>query len=370
LSIAAMETDSEKAGTAEGHPKLLTHQEKLDAIRNRNGLCDGSFVFAVRSTGIYCNPSCPAKRPAMRQVLFFSSPEEAERSGFRPCRRCRPDENDRSRQGIMIGRLRAYVEDNLDKKLTLSTLSAEVGVSPYHLQRTFKRIVGVSPRKYVETLRLAKMKRALLKGETVTKAIYGAGFSSKSRFYENGSYKFGMSPGALRRGGAGMRVRYTIIDCSLGKLLVAGTEFGVCAVCMADSDRAVEKALSEQYPAADLQRSDESMREWAAPISKYLSGEKLSLNLPLDVQATAFQACVWEHIQSIPYGATASYSEIAIAVGKPKAVRAVARACATNPVALVVPCHRVLGEDGKLHGYRWGKERKQKLLRLEQPSCT
>ena len=358
---------------------MLNHAEKLDAVRNRNWLLDGSFVFAVRSTGIYCNPSCPAKRPASHQVLFFSSPEEAERSGFRPCRRCKPNEklspqtsasHTRRSQVLMIDRMRAYVEGNLDKKLTLSTLSAEAGVSPYHLQRTFKRIVGVSPRQYVETLRLAKMKRALLKGETVTKAIYGAGFSSKSRFYENGSYRFGMSPGVLRRGGAGMLVRYTIVDCPLGRLLVAGTEFGVCAVCMADSDRAAERVLSEQYPAADLQRSDESMREWVAPISKYLSGEKLNLNLPLDVQATTFQSRVWEQIQSIPYGGTASYSKIAVALGKPKAARAVARACATNPVALVVPCHRVVGEDGKLHGYRWGKERKQQLLHLERSANT
>jgi len=167
-----------------------------------------------------------------------------------------------------------------------------------------------------------------------------------------------------------MLVRYTIVDCPLGRLLVAGTEFGVCAVCMADSDRAAERVLSEQYPAADLQRSDESMREWVAPISKYLSGEKLNLNLPLDVQATTFQSRVWEQIQSIPYGGTASYSKIAVALGKPKAARAVARACATNPVALVVPCHRVVGEDGKLHGYRWGKERKQQLLHLERSANT
>jgi AraC family transcriptional regulator of adaptative response/methylated-DNA-[protein]-cysteine methyltransferase len=266
----------------------------------------------------------------------------------------------------MIDRLRAYVEDNLDKKLTLSTLSAEVDVSPYHLQRTFKRLVGVSPRKYVEGLRLAKMKRSLLNGQTVTKAIYGAGFSSRSRFYENGSYKFGMSPGVLRRGGAGMRITYAIVDSPLGRLLVGGTEFGICAVCMGDSDKAVERALSEQYPSANLQRNDESMSESVPQIIRYLSGEGFNLNLPLDIQATTFQSRVWNKIRSIPYGATASYSQIAVAVGKPKAARAVARACATNPVALIVPCHRVVGEDRKLHGYRWGKERKQQLLRLEQ----
>lgn len=345
---------------------MLSDEDKWDAVHKRNRLCDGRFVFAVRSTGIYCNPSCPAKRPAMRQVLFFSSSAEAEASGFRPCRRCKPNESGRPPQVLIIDRLCAYVENNLDKKLTLSALSVEVGVSPYHLQRTFKRIVGVSPRRYIETLRLAKMKRSLLKGETVTKAIYAAGFSSKSRFYENGPYRLGMSPGALRRGGAGMRIRYTIVVCPLGRLLVAATEFGVCAVCMADSDRTVETALSEQYPSANLQRDDESMHEWVAEILTYLSGEKYKLKIPLDIQATTFQSRVWDQIKSIPYGATASYSEIAIAVGKPKAARAVARACATNPVALIVPCHRVIGEDGKLHGYRWGKDRKQQLLQLEQ----
>ncbi|HYB84860.1 MAG TPA: bifunctional DNA-binding transcriptional regulator/O6-methylguanine-DNA methyltransferase Ada [archaeon] len=365
-----METDSEKNRPVEGHSKLLTSEEKWHAVRNRNWLCDGSFVFAVRSTGIYCNPSCPSRRPAMKQILFFSSSAEAERNGFRPCKRCKPNENRKPSQVLMIDRIRAYVEANLDKKLTLSTLSAEVRVSPYHLQRTFKRIVGVSPRKYVETLRLAKMKRSLLNGDTVTKAIYRAGFSSRSRFYENGSYRLGMSPGVLRRGGAGMRIRYTIVDCQLGKLLVAGTEFGVCAVCMGDSDVAVEKALSEQYFSADLHRNDECMREWVAQISEYLSGEKFKLNLPLDVQATIFQSLVWDQIRSIPYGGTSSYSKIAIALGKPKAARAVARACATNPVAIIVPCHRVLGEDGKLHGYRWGKHRKQELLRLEQSRDT
>ena len=347
---------------------MLTDEEKWDAVRGRNPLFDGSFVFAVRSTGIYCNPSCPAKRPAMKQVLFFPTPAEAQRSGFRPCRRCKPNENVKSPQVLMIERLRIYVENNLDKKLTLSTLSAEAGISPYHLQRTFKRIVGASPRKYVEGLRLAKMKRSLLSGETVTKAIYSAGFRSRSRFYENGAYRFGMSPGVLRRGGVGMRIRYTIVNCPLGKLLVGGTEFGICAVCIGESDRAVERALSEQYPSAIRERTEESMREWVEQITKYLSGEEFNLNLPLDIQATTFQSRVWGEIKLIPYGATASYSKIALAIGNPKAARAVARACATNPVALIVPCHRVIGEDGKLRGYRWGKERKQQLLRLEQ--CT
>jgi AraC family transcriptional regulator of adaptative response/methylated-DNA-[protein]-cysteine methyltransferase len=266
----------------------------------------------------------------------------------------------------MVDKLRDYIANNLDKKLTLSILSGQVGISPYHLQRTFKRIVGVSPRQYIGALRLAKMRHSLLRGETVSKAIYGAGFSSRSRFYENGSYKFGMSPGVLRRGGAGMRISYTIISSPLGRVLVGCTRFGICAVCMGDSDEKVRGALSEEYPSADLQRDDAALAEWVSQIAKYFAGEEPNLNLPVDIQATAFQWRVWGEIKSIPYGATRSYSKIARALGQPHATRAVARACATNPVALIVPCHRVIGEDGKLHGYRWGKERKQQLLQLEQ----
>jgi len=267
----------------------------------------------------------------------------------------------------MVDRVRAYVECNLDKKLTLPILSAQSGISPFHLQRTFKRIIGVSPRKYVEALRLAKMRNLLMRGETVNKAIYSAGFSSKSRFYENGSRKLGMNPGTLRRGGEGTTISYTIAPSPLGQLLVAGTDFGVCAICMADSAATVRKALSEQYPSATLRRDDEVHRDWVTQILEYLAGREHKLNLPLDLQPTTFQSRVWREIKSVSYGTTTTYGKIARALGNPKAARAVARACATNPVALIVPCHRVVGEDGKLHGYRWGKERKQRLLLLEQP---
>jgi AraC family transcriptional regulator of adaptative response/methylated-DNA-[protein]-cysteine methyltransferase len=268
----------------------------------------------------------------------------------------------------MVDRLRAYIEDNLDKKLTLSVLSEQLSISPFHLQRTFKRIIGVTPRKYIEAMRLAKMRNLLMRGETVNKAIYKAGFSSRSRFYENGSNKLGMIPGAIRRGGEGTKISYTIAPSPLGQLLVAGTEFGVCAICIADSAAAVRKALSDQYPSASLRRDDEVHREWVWQILEYLTGRERKLNLPLDLQSTTFQTRVWQEIKSIPYGETTTYSKIARAIGNPKAVRAVARACATNPVALIIPCHRVVGEDGGLHGYRWGEDRKQRLLLLEQPT--
>jgi len=343
-----------------------TDDEKWGAVLTRNGNSDGSFVFAVRSTGIYCKPSCPAKRPRRDQVVFFSRSDEAEQTGFRPCKRCRPRDVGPSRQAESIDRICRYIEANLDSRLTLSMLSAHTGISPYHLQRTFKRNVGISPRQYVEARRLVKMKRSPRNGETVTKALYKAGFSSRSRLYEKVPNRFGMSPGAFRRGGVGLRIEYTIVDCPLGRLLIGATERGICAVCMGDSDTTVKAALSEDYPSAELHRNDESMLKWVTEFMKYFSGQHLKLNLPIDVQATAFQWRVWKEIQSIPSGKTNTYSEIGSALGAPKGARAVARACATNPVSLVIPCHRVVGEDGGLHGYRWGKKRKQALLLHEQ----
>jgi len=356
-----------KQGTSDGsYTNLLTDEEKWHAVLRRRRTSDGRFVFAVRSTGIYWNPSCPGKRPKRTQILFFPAPAGAEVSGFRPCRRCRPHESPVSPQLVMINRLCTYIEEKLNKKMTLSTLASQAGISPYHLQRTFKKIVGVSPRRYIEALRLAKMKRSLVNGETVTRAIYNAGFSSRSRFYESGSHRFGMSPGILRRGGAGVRISYTIVSCPLGRLLVAGTTLGICSVCIGDSDTSIERALAEEYPAARIERDDQALSKWVGQISKYFTGQETKIDVPLDVQATAFQWQVWAEIKSIPYGGTMSYSGIASALGKPQAARAVARACATNPVALIVPCHRVVGEDGKLHGYRWGMNRKRQLLRLER----
>ena len=344
----------------------MTEQEKWNAVVARDAYADGIFVFAVRSTRIYCNPSCPSKRPGKSQVVFFASGREAETFGFRPCLRCKPNEGGRSAQIIMINRVRTYIENNLDRKLTLSILSAQAGISRYHFQRTFKRLVGVSPRKNIQALRLAKMKGSLLNGETVTRAIYKAGFSSRSRFYEHGSHKFGMTPGTLRRGGAGMRITYAIVDSPLGRLLVGGTKFGICAVCIGDSEANLERALAEDYPSAERQRDDGAHSDWVALIRSYLGGKEFKLEVPVDSQGTRFQSRVWSAIKWIPYGMTTTYSESARAIGDAKAVRAVARACATNPVALIVPCHRVIGQDGKLHGYRWGEERKQHLLVLEQ----
>ena len=351
------------------HPRnnlqsISADMEKWRAVVERDESKDGLFVFGVRSTGVYCRPSCPARHPNPEQVVFFSRPDEAESAGFRACKRCHPRDQRSSTKAELVQRICRYIESNLDEKLTLENLSRQAGLSPFHFQRTFKRILGISPRQYVEARRLEKVKRSLTSGETVTNSLYDAGFTSKSRLYERRT-QLGVSPGIFRRGGQGLRIHYTIVDSHIGRVLLAATERGACAVCMGASDEAVEAALREDYYAADLQRDDENMKKWAGALRSYFDGHEFPRDLPLDLQATAFQWKVWREIQSIPYGQTATYSNIAKSIGAPHATRAVARACATNPVAIVIPCHRVIGKDGSLRGYAWGVKRKKTMLSLE-----
>ena len=343
----------------------LSDDAKWKAVLSRDNSYDGTFVFGVRSTGIYCRPSCPARRASRNSVVFFSNSDQAEQLGFRACHRCNPRDGSSKSGKEWVYELCAFMDANLGKKLTLSTLAAHADLSPFYIQRSFKKILGVSPRQYVEARRLAKMKRFLKGGETVNNSLYNAGFSSRSRVYEKVASGLGVNPGAIRRGGRGLLVQYTIVDSPVGRLLIGATERGVCAVCMGDSDRTVEGVLAEDYPAANLHRNDEGMKDWASAFLRYFAGRSSPLRLPLDVAGTPFQWKVWKKIQSIPYGKTATYGAIADAMGAPQASRAVARACATNPVALVIPCHRVIGKDGGLHGYRWGNERKLALLNLE-----
>lgn len=349
--------------------QAMNEAQKWQRVLIRDTACDGSFVYAVRSTGIYCRPSCPSRRPKRQHVVFFSLPELAERAGFRPCHRCRPQEaKTRDPRVEKVRGACRYIDAHRDETPTLAALSEQVGMSPYHFQRVFKRIAGISPRQYGEARRLTRFKEELRKRSNVTAAIYEAGYGSSSRLYERAPFRLGMTPSAYQRGGRGSRIRYTLVACPLGRLLLAATERGVCKTAFGDDDAFLETSLRSEFPAAEIDRDDAGLGPFVAPVMEYLKGWQPHLDLPLDVRATAFQGRVWQALQSIPYGKTRSYGEVARAVGLPGAARVVARACATNPVALLIPCHRVLQKNGKLGGYRWGTKRKQTLLALERAS--
>ncbi|MDX6613799.1 MAG: AraC family transcriptional regulator [Blastocatellia bacterium] len=341
-------------------------EEMWSAVMARDNANDGHFVFAVRSTGIYCRPSCPARRPRRDQVQFFMVPEAAENAGFRACRRCRPQTTKVADPALaLVGQVCRAIDTTVELPVTLTMLSAQTGVSGPHLQRTFKRVMGITPREYAEAARLGQFKSHVRAGASVTTALYDAGYGSSRGLYEKSSAQMGMTPAVYRRGGRGMIVSYTLCDSPLGRLLVAATAKGVCAVSLGDSDIALEQSLSDEYPAAAITRDDDELKTAVHAILEHLQGKRPHLQLPLDIQATAFQRQVWQALQEIPYGNTVSYGEIAQRIGRPTAVRAVARACASNRVALVIPCHRVVGKDNKLTGYRWGVERKGKLLERE-----
>ncbi|MFN8371422.1 MAG: bifunctional DNA-binding transcriptional regulator/O6-methylguanine-DNA methyltransferase Ada [Anaerolineae bacterium] len=339
---------------------ILDESECWQAVLNRDRRYDGRFVTAVRTTGIYCRPSCPARHPQRKNVTFYPTPEAAAAAGYRACRRCRPDEVDS--QVAMVKQACAYIDAHLDDAPTLEELGAQLHVSPFHLQRVFKREIGVSPRQYAESQRLQRFKAGLRDGESVTRALYDAGYNSSSSLYAG---QLGMKPSEYRKGGRGMKIDYTIAPCTLGYLLVGTTERGICAVTIGDTPEGVLDALHEEYPAADISADSHKLTEPVSVILNYLDGDRTRIDLPLDIQATAFQHRVWEALREIPYGVTRSYTEIAREIGKPDAVRAVANACAANHVALVVPCHRVVREDGSLGGYKWGIERKRTLLEHE-----
>ena len=336
------------------------------AVLARDPRRDADFVFAVRSTGIYCRPSCPSRRPLRKHVLFFAQPEAAEQNGFRACRRCRPREAVRRSRVALVEGVTRYIEQHADEPLRLSAIAKLMGLSPHHAQRVFRRILGVTPRQFADGLRIHRLKSRLRKGDDVTTSLYEAGYGSSSRLYERSNAQLGMTPATYRRGGRGMRIAFTVVPCPLGRLLVGATERGISAVYLGDSREKLEAALHAEYPRAEIRRDANGLNRWVSAILRQLRNESRELDLPLDVQATAFQQRVWESLRRIPYGTTRTYNQIAKSLGKPKATRAVARACATNPVSIVVPCHRVVREDGELAGYRWGIERKRTLLENER----
>jgi AraC family transcriptional regulator of adaptative response/methylated-DNA-[protein]-cysteine methyltransferase len=336
------------------------------ALVNRDHRFDGRFVFAVRTTGVYCRPSCPARRPRRENVRFFMAPPQAEAAGFRACRRCHPKSPHPAPAAQLASDARAYIEEHLDEPVTLAELGREVGSSPFHLQRTFKRETGLSPREYRDARRLARLRAQLKEGETVTTATYEAGYGSLSRVYEKSSERLGMTPAAYKRGGRGLRIRFGTARSPFGRVLLAATERGLCAVNLADTDAQAEAALRREFPEAAFERAGREIEGWMEALVRHLEGKEPRLDLPLDVQASAFRWRVYKALQQIPYGETRSYGEVAKAMGRPTAARAVARACATNPVALVVPCHRVVRGDGEPGGYRWGAARKARLLEQER----
>jgi AraC family transcriptional regulator of adaptative response/methylated-DNA-[protein]-cysteine methyltransferase len=345
----------------------MIEEKYWQAILAKDIHTQGPFIYGVRSTGIYCKPTCPSRRPAREQIVLFPSAAAAEQAGFRECKRCRPRGADDEEQRVeLVQQVCAYIEAHLDEAVTLNALGEQVGMSPYHLQRVFKQVMGISPRRYAEAYRLKQLKARLKDGEAVTAALYDVGYGSSSRLYEHAPAQLGMTPARYRRGGHGMHISYTIVDSPLGRLLVAATEKGVSSVCLGDDDEMLEAALRDEYPAAEIERDGEDLTEQVNAILNHLRGQQPHLDLPIDVQATAFQWRVWQELLMIPYGETRSYGEIARALGDARAARAVAQACATNPVAIVIPCHRVVRNDGISGGYRWGAERKHRLLAQEQ----
>jgi AraC family transcriptional regulator of adaptative response/methylated-DNA-[protein]-cysteine methyltransferase len=332
-------------------------------VEERKPAADMLFVYAVRTTGVYCRPSCPSRRPLRSSVEFFATSELAERAGYRACKRCAPGEA--HPQAHMLTQACDYIERNLDSTIKLDRLGKIVGLSAFHTQRLFRRYLGISPRQYQQARRMDQFCKNLLTNDSVTTAMYDAGFGSSSRLYESATEHLGMTPTEYRRGGKDVAIRYAIVDSPLGKMLIAATDAGLCLVAFGSLETELEDDLASRFPASERTRDEANLGSMVKQVLSQMTEHPVALELPLDVRATAFQRRVWEALRSIPRGQTRTYSQIAQEIGQPTAVRAVARACATNPVAVVVPCHRVIGSGGTLTGYRWGVERKKKLLELE-----
>jgi AraC family transcriptional regulator, regulatory protein of adaptative response / methylated-DNA-[protein]-cysteine methyltransferase len=339
----------------------MSPTERWQAVLARDRGFDGAFVYAVRSTGIYCRPSCASRRPRRTQVTFFPIPEAAERAGYRACRRCHPADAPGHDPTVALVR---------DAARAIAA-GQKPQINPHRLARAFKRILGITPRAYAETQRVSRFKQELKRRKQVSPALYDAGYSSSSRVYERTDAQLGMTPATYARDGADVGIAFVTVATPLGRLLVAATERGVCRVALGDTPGVLEQDLHAEFPAARIvEDKSGKLHGWVTPILAYLEGREPDLSLPLDIRATAFQRRVWQELQKIPFGKTRSYAEVARRIGTPKATRAVARACATNPVALVIPCHRVVREDGALGGYRWGLERKRRLLERESDATS
>jgi AraC family transcriptional regulator of adaptative response/methylated-DNA-[protein]-cysteine methyltransferase len=341
-----------------------TIERRWQAVLARDAKQDGKFFYGVTTTGIFCRPTCPSRRPAEKNVIFFDDTQQAAHSGYRPCMRCRPLAADGDPTRALVRKLCAYIDANLEEPLSLATLARQFSLSPFHLQKTFKAALGISPKEYVDARRLRLLKNDLRSGQSVTTALYDAGYSSSSRVYERATAHLGMTPDKYRRGAVAVPIHYTTASTPIGRMLVARTPEGICSIAFGSTDDELETGLRREYPFATRKRDDAALQSHVNSLIQQIDGGPAT-KLPLDIQATAFQRRVWKHLQSIPAGKTNSYSEVARAIGTPSACRAVARACATNPVAVAIPCHRVVRGNGEMGGYRWGAERKKNLLAAE-----
>jgi AraC family transcriptional regulator of adaptative response/methylated-DNA-[protein]-cysteine methyltransferase len=343
---------------------------RWSALVARDSEADGRFVYSVRTTGVYCRPSCGARTPRPENVAFHLTSADAERAGFRPCKRCRPDQPPRERQQTDTVVALCRLIEKGDPPPTLRELAEHAGLSSYHLHRVFKDVTGLTPGAYAAAQRARRVRSALKVSRTVTDAIYDAGYRSSGRFYAESNEVLGMTPTSYRTGGASTEIRFAVGECSLGSILVAASPRGVCAILMGDDPDALARNLQDRFPRAHLIGGDTAFEQIVAKVVGFVEAPGAGLDLPLDVRGTVFQQRVWQALREIPFGSTASYSDIARRIGAPKSVRAVAQACAANPVAVAIPCHRVVRNDGGLSGYRWGVERKRALLDREAAACN
>lgn len=348
----------------------VEHDPRWARVLARDASADGQFVYAVKTTGVYCQPSSPSRLPRPENVEFFDTPADAEAAGYRPSRRAGPDQTTvRAQQAALVAQACRRIEA-ADTPPTLDALAQEAGLSPYHFHRLFKSVTGLTPKAYADAHRARKLRAQLGRGSSVTEAIYDAGFNASSRFYEASDNVLGMTASRYRAGGVQTTIRFAVGECSLGSILVAQSDRGICAILMGDDPDALARDLQDTFPKAELIGGDAGFEDLVAKVVGFVEAPSIGLDLPLDVRGTAFQERVWQALREVPPGSTTSYTEIAARIGAPQAVRAVAQACAANHIAVAIPCHRVIRRDGNTSGYRWGVERKLALLERESQSAA